>query len=454
MEEILHNIALLSNQLQALLPMKSEDAQRLEKKIRLELNYNSNHIEGNTLTYGETELLLIFGKTTGNHEAREYKEMEAHDTAYEIIKEWAADKDKVLTEADIRNINKIILVQPFWKEAITPDGQETRKLIKIGEYKEQPNSVRLATGEIFNYASPAETPALMHELIEWFRQEDEKKELHPAIIAAMLHYKFVRIHPFDDGNGRIARLLMNYVLLKNNLPPVIIKSSDKKNYLFALNLADTGNINAFNEYIANQLVWSLELYIKAARGESIEEKEDFIKEIDLIKRRVDVNGNLTYSPKLVYDTFNYLKDKILNHIKNSLSHFNKLFTDFNEKHFINYFEERFEKSDIGDRFRISMEELNKKKIFGYDIYETNITEIKWHLSFYGLKGAKRDNNFSITILLHFMHENYSVECKIDLKSIYSIQKKYGKLILEDEKQKMINELSNTFLSLIKQSINE
>lgn len=264
MEEVLDKINQLLKELNALLPLKKEDAEKLEKKVRLELNYNSNHLEGNTLTYGETELLLIFGKTTGNHEIREYKEMEAHDAAYTLIKEWAAGK-KILTEADIRNLNKLILVQPFWKEAITPDGQSTRKLIKIGAYKELPNSVRLVTGEIFHYASPAETPILMQQLVEWFRTEDENKQLHPVALAARLHYKFVRIHPFDDGNGRIARLLMNYVLLKNNLPPAIIQSADKKNYLFALNLADTGNMDAFIEYIAQQLIRSLQLYINTAR---------------------------------------------------------------------------------------------------------------------------------------------------------------------------------------------
>src|SRR5205823_1964159 len=122
------------------------------------------------------------------------------------------------------------------------DGQPTRRLIKIGDYKEYPNHVRLQNGEIFEYALPAETSIQMGELIAWYRAEEENKKLHPVVLAAMLHYKFVRIHPFDDGNGRISRLLMNYVLLQHNLPPVIIKSADKKNYLFALNLGDTGNI--------------------------------------------------------------------------------------------------------------------------------------------------------------------------------------------------------------------
>ena len=79
---------------------------------------------------------------------------------------------------------------------------------------------------------------------------------------------------------------MNYVLLKHDLPPVIIKSTDKKNYLFALNQADTGNLNAFIEYIAEQLKYSLELSIKAARGEKIDEPEDFDKKILLLKRRL------------------------------------------------------------------------------------------------------------------------------------------------------------------------
>ena len=96
----------------------------------------------------------------------------------------------------------------------------------MGDYKKFPNSVRLANGEIFDYATPSETPSLMGELVDWVRSEENKRNLHPIELAAQLHYKFVRIHPFDDGNGRLSRLLMNYILLKNDLPPVIIRSDD------------------------------------------------------------------------------------------------------------------------------------------------------------------------------------------------------------------------------------
>jgi Fic family protein len=113
----------------------------------------------------------------------------------------------------------------------------------VGDYKEYPNSVRLENGEIFHYASPIDTPIKMQELIDWYRSEEGS--IHPVTLAAMLHYKFVSIHPFDDGNGRISRLLVNYVLIRNGLPPVVIKSSDKANYLRALHLADVGDVDLF-----------------------------------------------------------------------------------------------------------------------------------------------------------------------------------------------------------------
>jgi len=113
------------------------------------------------LTYSETELLLIFDKTTGNHELREYEEMKAHDVAFELIKEWAADPERSLSEAELRNLHKILLVRPFWKDALTLNGQWTKRKIQVGTYKEQPNSVQLQNGEIFHYASPEETPILM-----------------------------------------------------------------------------------------------------------------------------------------------------------------------------------------------------------------------------------------------------------------------------------------------------
>ena len=278
---LLEKIDSLRQQLAKLKPLKREDEERLWKKFRLEWNYNSNHIEGNTLTYGQTELLILFGKTTGDHDIREYQEMQAHDVALKMIVEYANEESREISETDIRELNKIILVEPYWGNAQTADGQPTRKLITPGEYKKEPNSVLLQNGEMFHYASPEDTPVMMKELLEWYCEAATQQKLHPVEIAALMHYKFIRIHPFDDSNGRTSRLLMNYVLLRHNYPPVIIKSADKKNYLNALNKADVGDVNAFVEYISEQLVLSLEMSLKATKGESIEELDDIEKEITL-----------------------------------------------------------------------------------------------------------------------------------------------------------------------------
>lgn len=328
MADVFQIIDDLAAGLKRLQPLKPEYQQRLDKKMRLEFNYNSNHIEGNTLTYGETELLLIFDKTSGNHELREYEEMKAHDVAFERIKEEAADKERPLTESAIKNLHSLLLVRPFWKEAITSDGQTTRRLIEVGNYKKYPNSVRLQNGEIFHYAPPEETPILMGELMQWYRDE-ENNGLHPLTLAAMLHYKFVRIHPFDDGNGRISRLLMNYVLLKNNLPPIIIKSADKKNYLFALNQADTGDYAPFIQYVAEQLVWSLQLSIRAAKGEILEEPNDWEKQLTLLKMKVSPNEEV-YVKKTIPIVKETLENSIISVIEKlieKLASFDELFSE-------------------------------------------------------------------------------------------------------------------------------
>jgi Fic family protein len=305
----LDRVDILAEQLKKLLPMKPEDQERLDKKFRLEFNYNSNHMEGNTLTYGETELLLIFDDTTGNHTMREYEEMKAHDVAYHLMEEWAKDKERPLTEQNIKNLNEIILVRPFWKDAITPDGQATKRQIKVGDYKDYPNSVRLQNGEIFEYAKPSETPMLMQELIDWHRNEENG--LHPVTLAAMLHYKFVRIHPFDDGNGRVSRLLMNYILLRSGLPPVVIKSNDKANYLRALNRADIGDYEAFIEYIAEQAVWTLQMSIKAAKGESIDEPGDLNKKLAQLKRKIGQDAYKKVDVKYSNDIVRIIADNVI-----------------------------------------------------------------------------------------------------------------------------------------------
>jgi Fic family protein len=255
------------------------------QKFRLDWNYHSNKIEGNSYTYGETKMLILYGLTAGGKPIKDYKEISGHNEAIEYIIDVIKD-GSALTETFIRQLHKLILEKSYYTDAKTIDGQPTQKLVKVGEYKTESNHVETVTGELFYFAEPFETPVKMQELVDWYRNKKDDPETNPLILAAEFHYRFIRIHPFDDGNGRMARLLMNFILMQNGFPPVIVKTEDKENYIAVLRQADLGVLEPFIQYVGESLIHSLEIMIKGARGESIEESDDFDKELALLKQKV------------------------------------------------------------------------------------------------------------------------------------------------------------------------
>src|ERR1700757_22456 len=451
LKDKLEQINKLKLELDALQPISVENESRFWKKIRLDWNYNSNHIEGNTLTYGETQLLLFFDKTVGDHELREYEEMKAHDAAIHMVKDWAKDKERDLNENNIRELNKIILVKPYWKPAITHDGQATQRQIKVGEYKEQPNSVIKKNGEIFEYASPLETPQKMAELMEMYRKNSIKDAI---VTASQLHYSFIRIHPFDDGNGRVARLLVNYVLMKNNYPPIVIKSSEKEKYLTALNKADVGDLDAFHEYMAEQLINSLEMAIKAGKGESIEDDDDYIKEISLLKQKTQT-AKLSKSPGLVYDVFQAVQKKVWYKIVNTLENFNELFNESKTTHLINkHFDEKYDTYNVLASPFTKSSKPAEKKIFGHDVYELDIQVVEWNHVKFGLKGGKAGNKYQIDFRIEFSSYDYAIKINLNHKELYKCTKTYNDLLFVTETEEMNTILKTALLSEIKKNVDE
>lgn len=282
----------LFDQWQNLQPLKPEYQKKLDNKLMLDFNFNSNHMEGNTLNYGQTKLLFIFGKTSGNAPFRDYEEMKAHNVGLELIKREAADTERPLTENFVRELNRIILVENFHKRHA--DGQSTYE-IHVGIYKTRPNHVITLSGETFYYATPEETPAMMTDLINRYNETEQSKTLSPVELAALMHYRFIRIHPFEDGNGRIARLLVNYILIRHGYPMVIVRNEDKENYLNILNECDINvgltpsdganaqleDIQPLVDYLKKLTIGSLKLGIRAAKGEKIDEDTDWKKALIL-----------------------------------------------------------------------------------------------------------------------------------------------------------------------------
>lgn len=284
--ESLIKIEELKTEIDKLRPLSSEIEDRIFRKFRLDWNYHSNAIEGNTLNYGETYAFLMHGVTAKGKPLKDYLDIKGHNSAINFLLNFIHDKEE-LTEAAIRELHKTILTEPYDVDAMTSNGKKTKKRIELGVYKRTPNHVLTSTGEMHYFASPEETPAKMNDLMKWFREVRTDKDVHPVVIAALFHHKFASIHPFDDGNGRIARLLMNLILMQYHLPPAIIKKEDRGNYYLALSQADIGIYQPFVEYISESVVHSQEIYLKGAKGESIEEADDIDKEIILLKKELE-----------------------------------------------------------------------------------------------------------------------------------------------------------------------
>ena len=219
-------------------PLTEDQKNKLSRRFTIDFNFNSNHIEGNTLTYGQTEILLLFGKIIGEADVKDVHDMTASNVALKMMSEETLIKETPLTQNFIRTLHRTLLREDYIVYRTLPGGVQTSYTIHAGQYKTRPNSVITRYGDRFEYASPEETPALMTDLVDWYNKTEQEGKLSPVDLAALFHYRYIRIHPFEDGNGRIARLLVNYILARHDHPMIVVRSRNKSEYLNALHNTD------------------------------------------------------------------------------------------------------------------------------------------------------------------------------------------------------------------------
>jgi len=244
----MHDILLELNRKKLLLdsykPFLKSTSENLEEWYRVELTYTSNAIEGNTLTRQETALIVEKGITVEGKSLNEHLEAINHATAFTYIQDLAQSKRREeLTLQDILDIHKIILTKIDDSDA--------------GRLRHTP--VRIS-GSTTILPNPLKVPDLMNEFIAWLQTTKEQ----PVQVAALAHYKLVTIHPFVDGNGRTARLLMNFILMQARFPPAIIKKEERHRYLTSLEIGQTKDqLDAYNELIYDAVDRSLDIYLES-----------------------------------------------------------------------------------------------------------------------------------------------------------------------------------------------
>jgi len=229
--------------LDSLRPLPSTAVNRLREQFTVEWIYNSNAIEGSTLTLRETQLILETGMTIGGKSLREHFEVINHKAAIEYV-ESLTDKREPISAFHVRQIHKLVLSQIDDENA----GQYRKTQVRIVGAKHVPPEAW-------------DIPQRMTDWENWLK--DSGKRIHPVELAALAHHRLTEIHPFIDGNGRTARLVMNLILFRNGFPPAVILRVNRKQYYQVLMQADAGKNLPLVNFVGRAVERSLTLYLEA-----------------------------------------------------------------------------------------------------------------------------------------------------------------------------------------------
>lgn len=251
--------------LDALRPLPVQAVKKLREQFELEMTYNSNAIEGNSLTLKETYLVISEGLTIKGKPLKDHLEAKNHTEALAYLCDLIdKDRKQTISEHLIRSLHHLVV-------------QDTDKEW-AGKYR---NSGVMITGTDHKPPEAFDVPRLMGNLIGWARTERTK--LHVVELAALFHHTLTHIHPFFDGNGRTARLVMNIFLLQAGFPLVIVLKNDRKKYYRVLALADKGQYEPLVRFIAQAVERSLSIYLKVLTP-TTKKKESFVTLADASKR--------------------------------------------------------------------------------------------------------------------------------------------------------------------------
>jgi Fic family protein len=248
-DRIHRRIVAKKNRVDQYRPLHPDLVKRLEVQAMIEYTHSSNAIEGNTLTLGETET-VIKGMTVGGKTIREIQEARNHPDAIQYLKQTVQDNTQI-TEETLRQVHRLLL---------------DKILERPGEYR---TGMIKVPGAHFTPPKSTEIPRLVQELTNWLHTNPS--EYTPVELAARFMHRLLVIHPFHDGNGRTARILLNIILMQRGYPVLTnISYRDRKLYLGALHEADLGNHEPLVNFIAASVEEALTKYLVA-----IEEPETY-----------------------------------------------------------------------------------------------------------------------------------------------------------------------------------
>lgn len=429
---------------------------RIQYKFRLDWNYYSNAMEGNSLTKQETRSVMMNNITINGKPIRDVMEVKGHDDAVlEILK---ISKGEVrLSEKRILEMHKAIIHE-----------EDPEKEGQVGRWKTGANFMQNYRGERFDFLAPELVADAMHELLNKTNAQIDafyhakKESWHPAVIAFYFHLEYVKIHPFYDGNGRTARLLMNLLLISFGFPPVILNLENKERYYSLLTDIQGygGNPDLFYEFMGELLIQSQELVLDAIAGKDISEEDDLDKEIALFKKQLgEKDKELTKkSPQVIVNLINSSLKPLFNLYAEKFLQFDDLFAKkYNIVRFDARNKKQYEFYEVADLFKtlenqvqMSDEDIAYHEVFTiYDIHN-----FEFEITFSGFKhnGINTFSQYS-KLYVGFGEFTYFINDSGQSNDQYHFVKKlYSEPLSKEEIKTIVNGCVSKMFNEIKSSI--
>lgn len=435
--EKLKEIDALQKQIAAHGKLSDEVRKKIDYKFRLDWNFYSNSMEGNTLTMEETRSVMVGNVTVDGKPLKDVLEIRGHNEVIgEILRMGRGDAR--LAERRIKDIHRGIMHE-----------DDPAKRVSIGEWKTIANHVLNYKGEKYDFADPTDVAERIHGLLNRTNaaidaiEGGKKGAPHPVDVALNFHLEYLEIHPFYDGNGRTARILTNLLLIAQGYPPFWIRVEERP--IYYRYLADIqcygGKPELFKGFAADLILRSQRLVLDAIAGKEIEEPGDLEKKVKLLKQKL-ANDNddvvrLEKSPEVVSTVFENVLRPMFDNLAQRLSQFDSLFKS------------REVRLVMDDKRNFIPDKMPKGQGLKYDFKDFN-QKIRF---VYKLRGFRRNGIKSFDTSVALFIDCYQLVYEMQLNTGEQLSSKLYHEVMSDEEVKIIGEkLGNKLLASIEESL--
>ncbi|MBE0392162.1 Fic family protein [Flavobacterium sp. PL002] len=436
--------------------LSKEQINKINNKFRLEWNFNSNSMEGNTLTIEETRSVMVGNLDVHQKPIKDVLEMKGHDVVISDILKIGKGELR-LSEKRIKDIHAGIMHE-----------ENPEKKLNIGQWKTIANEIINPKGEKYLFVAPELVPDRMHDLLNRTNaaidafQSNSKKAPHPIDIALQFHLEYLEIHPFYDGNGRTARILTNLILIALGYTPFWISKTERSVYYNYISDIQSygGDKEAFFKFISGLVERSEQMVLDVIEGKDIEEEDDVEKELEILKRQLKTKNDnvLAKSNEAIKELYDNSFRKLFEQLIEKTKKFDDMFV-----------EKKFQSSAVGNRswnrgieyFDAFFENLYEEKSnsvdnsFGEEPKYKKIDELRLSISYNGFKHDGTNTFGRYTSVFIMFQEYYYIINETNSSNTekdYFYKKLYSDPLDEEEIKVIVNKLTKTLLEEIKEGI--